>query len=711
MRLAAASGVAGERLPRFSAALTWVYLSAWLLVQLSIAVIFSLWFDNYEADGTFQLFNPLRRIGAGQRGGVDFQFFHGLGLPYLHFPLYWMAGSSLFSAELSRYLVSLFLFLLTTAAFFRALSGTRRDALLLTAASLALSSRLFELYMPSNSLLGVRSALPIMVGTVLLLDMPASRKGLLAGAATGVALLIGVEQGVAIALALVLVQTVRIVARRGSRDEILFLVVAVSVAGATASLLLLLMGGVEGAERALWYQFREVPLDQFWYFGAMPGAFFYQWSQIAAFGRTVPKFVLGALGALAMLALMARRPGGRDGRYATAMATLLTYALIGHYPYLGIASAKYGLPLTRVLILGLLAGAFLYGPRVLEWARRKDGHGAVRPATPGALALVVLSLFGLVGLGRVVIRNEPGLAAAVAELREGPNPWRPRLSHRWQQDLRRANAVVRSAAIGRQPRIWSTYAGILEAEYGVFHPSFDYIIHALGPVNRTRYADDFVRTSPDVVQTLRRRASGYEEWLQDEHWDFYGSLLARYEVADTTSRAILWRPRRSGAMPAPLARDLALGPKGGITSLQLAASPLERLAIVRLSYDIHNSGASIPLLRQTARYFVRVVEMAPAVDTVAPNADAELAGMLGARGSLPISLPPYWGSFTFPVVVPPGSMPGLEFRAYSLLSGVRLTPTALSVRVVELSARDRVAFAEAVCTGQTCPMPPVQPRN
>ena len=44
---------------------------------------------------------------------------------------------------------------------------------------------------------------------------------------------------------------------------------------------------------------------------------------------------------------------------------------------------------------------------------------------------------------------------------------------------------------GHPPTIYvHAYAGLLEARNGVFHPSFDYIIHVLGPMNRTRYVDD-----------------------------------------------------------------------------------------------------------------------------------------------------------------------------------------------------------------------------
>ena len=63
-------------------------------------------FAGTAIDGPFQLYNALRRIGAGQRPGVDFQFFHGLGIPYVHYWLYRLFGAGLRGSELARELLA-----------------------------------------------------------------------------------------------------------------------------------------------------------------------------------------------------------------------------------------------------------------------------------------------------------------------------------------------------------------------------------------------------------------------------------------------------------------------------------------------------------------------------------------------------------------------------------------------------------------------------
>jgi len=44
-------------------------------------------------------------LAAGQIAGQDFQFFHGLGVPFLHYPLFALLGKTFYSAELSGHSV------------------------------------------------------------------------------------------------------------------------------------------------------------------------------------------------------------------------------------------------------------------------------------------------------------------------------------------------------------------------------------------------------------------------------------------------------------------------------------------------------------------------------------------------------------------------------------------------------------------------------
>ena len=77
-------------------------------------------FSGPPVDGPFQLLNALRRIAAGQRGGADFQFFHGLGVPYLHYLPFRLFGGDLTASELSRQLIAILAYPVVVVLFIRA---------------------------------------------------------------------------------------------------------------------------------------------------------------------------------------------------------------------------------------------------------------------------------------------------------------------------------------------------------------------------------------------------------------------------------------------------------------------------------------------------------------------------------------------------------------------------------------------------------------
>src|SRR5271165_4749534 len=69
-----------------------ILIAAWFLLYVVQALNSGLWFKGAPADGPFELFNPLRRIAAGQVPGRDFIQYHGIGGPYLQYPLFALFG-------------------------------------------------------------------------------------------------------------------------------------------------------------------------------------------------------------------------------------------------------------------------------------------------------------------------------------------------------------------------------------------------------------------------------------------------------------------------------------------------------------------------------------------------------------------------------------------------------------------------------------------
>src|SRR3954470_14162763 len=121
----------------------------------TVATESALHFFGPPIDGPFQLYNALRRIAAGQHGGVDFQFFHGLAIPYLHYPFFRLFGGGFTASEVSRQLITTLCGPAVLLVFFRVYLVEWRRAVGWATVVLALTIvlRLWPLVLTVNSLL------------------------------------------------------------------------------------------------------------------------------------------------------------------------------------------------------------------------------------------------------------------------------------------------------------------------------------------------------------------------------------------------------------------------------------------------------------------------------------------------------------------------------------------------------------------------------
>src|SRR5205823_41111 len=155
------------------------------------------------------------------------------------------------------------------------------------------------------------------------------------------------------------------------------------------------------------------------------------------------------------------------------------------------------------------------------------------------------------------------------------------------------------------------YAGLLEARNGIFHPTVDYIIHALGPEARAKYVADFKRLRPELVQTVSPGYTQYEAWIESTSWDFYAELLRNYDLIAGTPWSYFWQ-RRASPQPAPdPAWSTVILP--GYDGIQLPAVPTFPgsskyvLYQVEIDYQVHNPLHVLPIVGASPRYLVRAL--------------------------------------------------------------------------------------------------------
>jgi hypothetical protein len=622
-------------------------------------------FAGPPLDGPFQLFNSLRRIADGQRIGDTFQFFHGPAVPYFFLPAFLLGGGTFFASEESRQLLSALLFFGTTLLMCRAWAGNWRGGLpLAVAASLVMIEfRLNALLLPINSLLGLRTTMPLLIGAHLLLRRPGLRADVERGVLIGLALLLGTEQGMASIAALGVVSIIAGVRRRELARSLRSFASAAGLSVVVYLFVVLLLAGPSHVAGVLRFNFAEVTKDQLWYFGAPPNPFLSEWSDILPL-LSVTRWwiVLAAAVAIACHGLW-RGARADDPRRPIAEAFLMLYGLVSMASMLGSFVAVYAEPAIRVAVFV-----------VLFWMYRQWPSWRPRLAARLPHLAPVIPLLATCGLVLATVLRQP--VAVVSMVR---TPLHVILAHvfgslgssmrpEWRETESAGLAAFREIGreVGHQPTVWSTYAGLIEADAGVFHPYTDYIIHALGPRRRAEYAERFVELRPDLVQTIRPSFSQYEEWLEGTHWNFYRPLFMDYDIMATGPWSFFWARRPGPPLPPqPVIVNSAV-PEG-----QLAISAPTGLAPgaiglfeVRIRYHTRNSLARLPVIGGLPRYLV----------------DVE-----GTSNGIPISLAPYATERAFPVVAIGSSPILLRGHVASLLGGASLTIDSIRVERIPVS--------------------------
>lgn len=621
----------------------------------------------------------MRRIASGYRPGIDWQYFHGLGLPYLYYWAFRVFGGDFPASELARELISTLLFPVVLVAFFRAFERDWRRVLCLSAMAFAASFivRLSALFFALNSMTGVRAALPTLVPAILFAVRDRRQRIFAAGIAIGLSLFLSTEQGLAVTAGYAVIGFVAAARRQDRRIGFVEWAATLGLALVTFVAALTVVAGPAGMRGALHYNLRVVPMDQYWYFGAPPNTFVPSWSrgvQMLIRAWPIGLSIVLAIGATILYVVRFwRMPDEDPGRRWFALAVLTMYGVISCVSLLGVFTPAYSEPCWRVVVLVALLE--LSGYSTSYDAREAHGGwiGVPRFVMIAALAIIAYAYDTIPLIRTALYRGVPHIIVDHVV-----NGERFGITGIWPETLREAQQAIDSHRTpeGRTPALWSTYSGWIEARNGIFNPSFDYIIHALGPANRAAYVDTFRRTRPTLVQTVRPSYTQYEPWIENGDWPFYDALFDWYDVSSLTPWSFFWE-RRTTPGPAPrFLYGMRVPPSLQVVKLppipDSIASPVMVLE-VDLEYEIHNPLHVLPIVGAEPRYLV---------------------GIEGAVSTLPVSLDPYVTRTRFPVIVRAGQRPALAFATASLLPGATWRPVSIDVYLRPLTPANQVWLAD-----------------
>ena len=680
-----------RNLERGLCALACALLGMWCFQHIAQGVYEAAKFDGFIANGPFQLYNPLRRLAAGQIAGQDFQFFHGLGVPFLHYPLFALFGKTFYAAELSRQLTSLIfylapLFALAIVATKGKLSHASIGSVVIIYLNIFITpdelTPFTWLATAGNSLLGVRSAFPLLTFAVLLSDLRLARKAVLSGICLALTLCCGTEHGLAMLLIVFGVGGLTMGIRYGRKftteartalESPLFFALAFASFMVSLCAIYLTLSTPSGMVAALRYNLASVPADQYWYFGVPPNEFAGSWAELGQLGKRNCLFLLLLLSSFLVLWWKVIFTRVLDRQLSIVSCWMLGYGFISCLSCLGMVSKGYLAPAFRISLIVLCL--WLYRTDALAKFAANLQMRWPRFQTP------LLAGTALLGLGWISVTIFMVLQSLPpASFKLWPLPAQ-QLSVTWQKHLQQAESAIATLPVKAQPlRLWSLYAGLLEDRHGVFHPREDYIIHALGRERRAAYLQGLRSTQPDVVQTIRKsffyhqtRFHNYEQWLRNSSWEVYEDILNNYDLLTVTDRSIFWK-RKAAPWQAPASdyQTIPIAPNSLSVELPIDTAPtVPTIYVVRVQYQTQNPWQRIPLVGGLPRFLIY------------PE---------NTLDDLPISLPPYAPEFSFHVLVKPGCKPALRFQVASPLPAAALQITGIAMRSLPLGKEELDAF-------------------
>ncbi|TWP14881.1 hypothetical protein EUA75_02825 [TM7 phylum sp. oral taxon 353] len=661
---------------------TAVFVSiAHLLVFVGYAVLVALGsglaMDSYGANGTFQLYNPLRRLLDGEVLARDFPFFHGVGVPLLHFPLFYIMGHNLFAVEVAKLLVSPLIFLISSFLIFWAYFKNVKKAVFTTSIFTAISLLCIDTIWAGNSLLGLRAAFPFIAATFMLwrpdwhvnVGKNKTKVNLyypILYTLMGISVACGTEQGLAFILAYVLIKGVQYIRSKETikKRAVAFIGELFGIALATYVVLSVMTLG--HAHEALYYALVEISSDQGWYFGAPPNSFLQLSNLDQLFTNRMLFYMLPIIISGIIAYIIGIKRALLSKKETFIFSVLLLYGLV----VFAVSATGYWAPSAQLIPLERAAGVILMAIvtrviyKLVQVKKPTSTTTKDKRLSVLAFGLLVGSIIAL-GYNTAVFLQKIDwmpLGHIITESRKARHSTNDSeyVSTAWKKRLESFAPYIEKGA-----SVWSTYTSVYDSTRHQKNGSSggeDYIIHALGPTRRDRYTQDFITQKPDYAITLSPSYFIYEEWLWTRHWSFYKELQDNYTIIATNDSHVLWKRRAGTAVQKKTSHPKHRIQKDTNGDYVITAGAANNIRVFEVSVR-YNAKSMLPMTAKLPRYLL------------------ELSG--SSLQKYPVSLPPYNTNWSFPVALAPNdSSVRISPKVYSLIPGASLEIQDVSYREV-----------------------------
>jgi hypothetical protein len=502
-------------------------------------------------DGDFQTFNPLRRIFLGELPSRDFNPYLGLGLTYINAFFTYIFGANFAASKFSTYFLSVTAHFWSLILLFSLVGFKLRRSILL--ASFCLITifldrqhiiLFWEIIEPSRSNLSLRSFLPFLTATCLLIfysdragDRPV-RLYFLSGFLIALQPFWSNDYGIPSTITLIFIIILDLLKSSQQQKRLKFIYLISTIFTIFCLSLYILTAGTP----VNWFRdnFQGIAADQFWYFLWYDGK-----NKVFSLGDVFnsPFFYIYFAAIIWILRYILYKK--YLTKYLLLIYLCLTVMGAGILASVGgTISIRYYTPslLLSFFILPLAVYLFLqeYFPTSIDlWQFKLKQLKLSSRLTPLCLAIyyLLVSIFSLI--------NMPDLTKFIFHREnffwvEELGGW---LAKPWQNSVEIARNIDRELATEpATKRILSTYSSGMDVIAKAINPTqIDYIIHTLGSRSRSKYLEKYRESQPKYITTLREEYRSWETWMRRTNWWFYREFVLHYQPVTATFYNLIWR--------------------------------------------------------------------------------------------------------------------------------------------------------------------------
>lgn len=504
-------------------------------------------------NGTYQNFNPIRRLLNGQVPYRDFVDYLGLGHLLLGGLFTWLWGGN-YAASLSGFtFATLLAVALTAFVLAYALLKSKRASLCLATILLVLAlwvntnmqnapALIANVLRADNSTRMLRGAAPVFLVLMLLAGEALARRFgwfarlkepwkslapyLACGLCGGAVFSYSNDYGISSWLCFGLMAGVIALAQTKKASAVLLRMGAYFAASAVGLVLFVL--AATGGNLAGWLQFTfGAGGYQSWYYNSTSGYSFFLYDVDFDF-----IMLLQAVLVLVYLAQIVLHKGSDYAihRFGIPAALNMTgFCAANEYKLLSGGERREA----ALLFLALTLLLELLRPLLLNFHKLSPSVPTSARSLPWAAAALACVYIG-----------SAGLSTGIALLESQEGIYFPNLGGRMTE---LDSSILDAEAFLDGKTVFSTYASALEADTGQFQPSkYDYIIHVLGDSARAEYLDAFHAGGFDYVTTSKREYNAWEYWLTPANWFFYEELYRDWHPVFSNEYQIFWSPNADG---------------------------------------------------------------------------------------------------------------------------------------------------------------------